>query len=79
MAKKRLNITLDPAAAARARRYSQRHKISISRLVGEFLSQLPDEDRDRDLTPVVSRLVGIAKGGPDRAKYRRHLLEKYGP
>lgn len=30
------------------------------------------------LTPVVRRLYGIAKGGPDEGDYRRYLLEKYG-
>lgn len=77
MPKKRLNITLDRDAAERARRYSQRHDTSISRLIGEFLSQLPNEDAERELTPTVSRLLGIAKGGPDREQYRRHLLRKY--
>jgi hypothetical protein len=77
--KKRLNITLDHETAERARRYTKRHNTSISRLVGEFLAQLPDEDRDPQvLTPVVKRLRGIARRGPDREGYRRHLLEKYG-
>lgn len=77
MPKKRLNITLDPEAAERARRYSQRHDTSISRLVGEFLSRLPDEEEDHDLTPTVARLLGVAKGGPGREDHRRHLLKKY--
>lgn len=80
MPKKRLNITLDRETAERARRYTQRHDTSISRLVGEFLSQLPDDgDDDVELTPIVKRLLGMAHGGPDREAYRRHLLEKYGP
>lgn len=79
MPKKRLNITLDHATADRARRYSRRHNTSISRLVSEFLSQLPDEeDATKELTPAVRRLLGIASGGPDREDYRRHLREKYG-
>jgi hypothetical protein len=79
MAKKRLNITLDPETADRARRYTKRHDTSISRLVGEFLSQLPDTEQEAsELTPTVRRLLGIGKGGGDRDKYRRHLLEKYG-
>jgi hypothetical protein len=79
MPKKRLNITLDHDTAERARRYTKRHNTSISRLVGEFLSQLPDEDKtEQELTPTVKRLRGIAKGGPDRDDYRRHLLDKYG-
>jgi hypothetical protein len=77
--KKRLNITLDHETVERARRYTKRHKTSISRIVGEFLSQLPDDtEKDSKLTPIVTRLRGIAEGGPDREEYRRHLLEKYG-
>lgn len=79
MPKKRLNITLDHETAERARRYTKRHNTSISKLVGEFLSQLPDENQTQhDLTPTVKRLRGLAKDGPDREAYRQHLLEKYG-
>lgn len=79
MAKRRLNITVDHEAVERARRYSRRHNTSISYLVEEFLSQLPDIDSDGDaLSPGVKRLLGIARGGPDRDEYRRHLVEKYG-
>ena len=79
MSKQRLNITVDPAVIERARRYTQRHNTSISRLVNEFLSQLPVEhDSEESLTPTVRRLLGVAKGGVDREDYRRHLVEKYG-
>lgn len=77
--KKRLNITLDHDTAERARRYTKRHKTSISRLVSEFLAQLPDTEQTKyELTPTVKRLRGLAKGGPDREDYRRHLRDKYG-
>jgi hypothetical protein len=79
MSKRRLNITVDPAVIERARRYTQRHNTSISRLVTEFLSQLPvEQDSEETLTPTVRRLLGVAKGGGDREDYRRHLVEKYG-
>ena len=79
MSKQRLNITVDPAVIERARRYTQRHNTSISRLVTEFLSQLPvEQDSEQTLTPTVRRLLGVAKGGGDREDYRRHLVEKYG-
>jgi hypothetical protein len=79
MPKKRLNITLDHETAERARRYTKRHNTSISHLVGEFLSQLPEEgQKELRLTPTVKRLRGIAKGGPDREEYRRRLQDKYG-
>lgn len=80
MSKQRLNITVDPEVLDRARRYTDRHRTSISRLVTEFLSHLPDEgDADDRFTPTVRRLLGVARGGPDREEYRRHLVEKYGP
>ena len=80
MPKKRLNITVDAAVLERARRYTRRHKTSISSLVGEFLAHLPDGGATgfRELTPTVKRLLGVAAGGPGREDYRRHLLEKYG-
>ncbi|MDZ7780351.1 MAG: DUF6364 family protein [Gemmatimonadota bacterium] len=80
MAKKRLNITVEPEIFERARRYSDLHGTSISRLVGEFLARLPEvEDAEpRELPPTVRRLLGVAKGGPDREDYRRHLIEKHG-
>ncbi len=80
MPKKRLNITLDADVVERARRYTRRHDTSISGLVGEFLAHLPDDEGSGadDLSPAVARLLGVARGGPDREDYRRHLLEKYG-
>jgi hypothetical protein len=79
MPKKRLNITLDRETAERARRYTTRHDTSISRLVEEFLSRLPDDEQaQQGLTPTVKRLRGLARGGPDREDHRKHLLEKYG-
>jgi hypothetical protein len=44
MAKMSVKVTVDQATADRARRYSVRHGISISKLVGNFLSRLPMED-----------------------------------
>ena len=44
MAKMSVKVTVDQATADRARRYSVRHGISISKLVGDFLSRLPMED-----------------------------------
>ncbi len=80
MPKKRLNITIDADVVERARRYTRRHDTSISGLVGEFLAHLPDGDGSgaEDLSPTVKRLLGVARGGPDREDYHRHLLEKYG-
>ena len=79
MAKTTLNLTIDVSTVERARRYGERHDVSISRLVGDFLSRLPAEDEE-DLNingPITRRLFGLAKGGPDEEDYHRFLLEKY--
>jgi hypothetical protein len=79
MAKERISLLLDGAAIARARRYAERHQTSISSLVGDLLSRLPDEagEEPTDLTPTMRRLLGVAEGGPDRSAYREHLRKKH--
>jgi hypothetical protein len=79
MSKQRLNLTVDAEVIEHARRYSERNHTSISHLVGDFLASLPGDESTGgdDLTPTVRRLVGVAKGGPDRSDYRRRLVEKH--
>jgi hypothetical protein len=80
MAKTTLNLSIDEAAAERARRYSELHDTSISRLVSDFLAGLPlsEELDESGLPPITRRLHGIAKGGPDEEDYHEYLFEKYG-
>ena len=79
MAKTTLNLSVEEAAAERARRYSELHDTSISRLVSDFLAGLPLEDAEvAELPPITRRLHGIAAGGPDEEDYHEYLLEKYG-
>lgn len=70
-------LTLDPKAVERGERWCQRHSTSLSQLVSDFLSQLPLDEDEPDLPPVVRRLLGVAKGGPDEDDYREYLFEKY--
>jgi Family of unknown function (DUF6364) len=73
------NLLLDPDAVDRGERYSQRHGISLSRLVGDFLRSLPTGAERSTLTPAVRRLWGIARGDERGLEaYRRHLTRKYG-
>ncbi|MDQ3556771.1 MAG: DUF6364 family protein [Gemmatimonadota bacterium] len=76
MSRTKLTLSVDEALIEKAREYSQRHGTSISRMVSHFLAALPDQAEE--YTPTVRRLLGIARGGPDRDDYHAHLLEKYG-
>jgi len=79
MAKMTLSLSVDEATLERARRYVERHGISLSEFVNEIFVRLPlDDDVDvADLPPITRRLYGIAAGAPDAGDYHRHLLEKY--
>lgn len=71
------NLSLDPQAVERGERYSRRHGTSISQLVSDFLTGLPDDAEGKQLAPVVKRLLGVAKGGPGRGAYHGYLEKKY--
>jgi hypothetical protein len=80
MPRDRLNLTVEQDALERARRYGDRHGVSLSRLVSDYFRTLPDPTASTpDLTPAVRRLLGTGAGAGDREDYRRHLEEKYGP
>lgn len=70
------NLTLDPEAVKKGERYSRKKGTSVSQIVSDFLSQLPD-DEDSRLSPAVSRLLGIASGKADESTYHRYLEKKY--
>ena len=72
------NLSLDSEAVERGERYSRLHSTSLSRLVSDFLSRLPLDEDQPDLSPTVRRLLGVAKGGPDVDAYHEYLYEKYG-
>ena len=70
------NLTLDPEAVRKGERYSRKKGTSVSQIVSDFLSRLPDDEGGR-LSPAVGRLLGIAKGKADERTYRTYLEKKY--
>ena len=85
MAKVTKNLSLDEAAVQRGEQYSALHATSLSRLVSDFLIQLPVDEPMRPLPPTVGRLMGIGisdapsdDNGREARVYRDHLDSKYG-
>ena len=78
MAFTKLVLHIDKSVVARAKRYSKRHRTSISRLVSHMLAKLPN-DEDTGLTPGVRRLVGLLPRTVSVEEHRRHLRGKYRP
>lgn len=77
MARVRKKLSLDPKAAERGERYCELHSTSLSQIVSDFLSRLPLDDQEQELTPTVRRLLGAAKGDTDKKDSRNHPVEKY--
>lgn len=76
MAKVVKNLTLDPEAVKKGERYSRKKGTSISQIVSDFLSGLPEESESQ-LSPAVGRLLGIATGKADEVAYHKYLEKKY--
>ena len=74
--KKKLTLSVDEQVIERARRYSARHKTSISQLVTTYLSRL-DSPSDLEFSPLVRRLRGILPHDVEIEEYHRYLEEKY--
>ena len=76
MPTRKLTLSVDESVIERARRYSQQHNTSISRLVSNYLSQLSSGTDSG--TPVVQRLRGILPHDIDLREHKQHLDEKHG-
>lgn len=75
MPRKKLTLSVEENVIEKAKRFSERHDTSVSKLVTEFLSRLAEARGNR--TPVVSRLRGIVPRETDTKEYYRHLRRKY--
>jgi hypothetical protein len=80
MGRIRKNLSLEPEAIARGERYGRRYGKDLSQLVNDFLHGLPLESpAERELSPLIRRLRGIAGGGRTaRKEYGEHLHRNYG-
>jgi hypothetical protein len=78
MPKSSVNLSIETSTLERARKYGERHDVSISSLVGDFLARLPAEEDTLGIRgPITRSLLGIAKGAGDEEDYYRFLEEKY--
>jgi hypothetical protein len=76
---RKLTLSVDETVIRQARRYSQRHKTSISKLVTNYLAQLAaSEPSQRRYSPTVERLRGILPPHVSVAQYRAQLERKHG-
>jgi hypothetical protein len=76
----KLTLRIDEDLIARAKAYSKKTGKSVSRMVADYLSLLPERSSNEteSLTPIVRSLYGLLRGSTvDEQDYRRYLQEKY--
>lgn len=72
----KLTLSVDERVVGIAKRYAERRRTSVSRLVEDYLALLSQAGGDD--TPVLARLRGVLRGsGLDERAYRRHVEEKH--
>lgn len=72
----KLTLLVEKEIVEHAKRYSEKHGTSLSRLVSQALAHLPRDGIT--LSPAVSRLVGVLPNTTTLDEHRTHLREKYG-
>ena len=71
------NLSLDAEAVRKGERYSRSKGTSVSQLVSDLLSRLPEEEASSPLSPAVGRLLGVGLGKADEASYKHYLEKKH--
>jgi hypothetical protein len=74
---RKLTLSIDASVIERARRYSRRHNVSISRLVTNYLAGLVEPKRSVPTSRTVNRLRGILPAAVTVEEHREHLEKKY--
>lgn len=75
MGKKKLTLSVEERVIRKAKRFSARHRTTVSQLVTDFLGSLNDDAEGAP--PIVSKLLGVLPADVTREDYREHLRGKY--
>lgn len=74
----KLTIRLPVNVLERAKSYAESNQTSVTRLVSNYLSQLPAEESFLKDAPIVQSLIGILSPETTEEDYWRYIDEKYG-
>ncbi|MDF1499829.1 MAG: DUF6364 family protein [Anaerolineales bacterium] len=76
--KRKLTVRVDSRWIDEAEEYAARHNTSLSKLISEFLRNLPVKSDPRREAPILKRVSGILPPDVTAQEHRTHLEEKYG-
>ena len=75
MSATKLTLLVEKEIVEHAKRYSEQHGTSLSRLVSQALAHLPTAEPT--LPPAVSRLVGLLPANVSFEEHRAYLRKKH--
>ncbi len=76
----KLTLILDKDVIEQAKNYAKDHRISLSKLIENYLNSLSSkEDRVRNVSPLVKSLTGVIPSNlaDDKKDYRDYITKKY--
>jgi predicted nucleic acid-binding protein len=75
----KLTLNLDTEIISEAKTYAKRHKVSLSKLIENYLNSLTRESKKQSsVSALVESLTGIIPNDFDeRKEYRDHIDKKY--
>lgn len=74
----KLTVRVPQELLSNAKRYAERHNTTLTRLISNYLRQIPVEEPDLSDAPLVRELTGVVAPDLTVADYREHLEKKYG-
>ena len=76
----KLNLTIEEATAKKAKLFAEKHKLSISKLVNDYLDNLTSEKKLKSKLGFASKYAGIIKEPIEDIKIAKKeiLSKKYG-
>lgn len=72
----KLTLSVDPKVVQQAKRYARARRISVSRLVENYLQILGHAGLETAEPPVLRELRGLLRRG-STSDYRRHVIRKF--
>ena len=75
--KRKLTVRVDARWIEAAKKYASIHNTSLSKLISEYLRNLPRETEPYIRTPILERVSGILPSEVTAGEHRAHLDEKY--
>ncbi|MDR6967694.1 hypothetical protein J2X31_001706 [Flavobacterium arsenatis] len=75
----KLTLNLDKEIIEEAKTYAKSHKVSLSKLIENYLNSLTRESKQKSsVSPLVESLTGIIPSDYDeRKEYRNYIDKKY--